>query len=300
LSGPEQKEQLETLYRRALELDRAAVRAEPNNPRFQAELALVLEGQGLFFFDTGRSYQAETALRDALEIRQKLLAGGRMKGTIERYVARNFANIGRVQAAAGQTQEAGKSYREAMKVLERSVKEYPEAANLRSELVNSYLQLVGLLCKRGRQTEAAELYRKALKVDPEDPGVNNELAWFLATTPETGLRNAALAVRLAKKAVAVQPESAYCWNTLGVARYRNGDHKAAVADLQKSMSLRAGGDSFDWFFLSMANGRLGDHDEARRWFDRAVQGMDRHKPHDQELRRFRTEAETLLAEADKR
>ena len=36
------------------------------------------------------------------------------------------------------------------------------------------------------------------------------------------------------------------WNTLGVNRYRNGDDKGAIADLETSMKLRAGGDSFDW------------------------------------------------------
>jgi tetratricopeptide (TPR) repeat protein len=300
LSGPDQTEELETLYRRMLELDRAAVRAAPNNQGFKAELALILEGQGLFFFDIGRNSQAETALRDALEIREKLLAGGRMKGTIERYMARNYANIGRVLEAAGQAQEAEKSYRKAVNVLERSVKEFPESAYLRVELVGSYLQLVGLLCKLGHQTEAAEPYRKTLKLDSEDPAVTNELAWFLVTIPEPGLRDAALAVRLAKKAVTVQPESAHCWNTLGVAHYRNGDDKAAVADLKTAMSLRAGGDSFDWFFLAMAHWRLGNRDEARMWFKRAVQWMDQNKPRNDELRRFRAEAEGMLTEADKR
>ena len=38
--------------------------------------------------------------------------------------------------------------------------------------------------------------------------------------------------------------------------------------------MQAGGSSFDWFFLAMAHRRLGDRDEARMWFDRAVQWMD--------------------------
>jgi Flp pilus assembly protein TadD len=94
------------------------------------------------------------------------------------------------------------------------------------------------------------------------------------------LRNAALAVRLAKKAVTALPRDADCRNTLGVAHYRNGDDKAAVTELETAMSLRAGGDCFDWFFLAMAHWRLGDRDQARMWLDRAVQWMDRHQPHD--------------------
>src|SRR5262249_17527591 len=64
------------------------------------------------------------------------------------------------------------------------------------------------------------------------------------------------------QAVAARPESADYRNTLGVAHYRNGDDKAAVAELERTMSLRAGGNSFDWFFLAMAHWRLGDRDKG--------------------------------------
>jgi serine/threonine-protein kinase len=337
-----QAEELERLYRRILDLDRAAVRAAPGNPGFNAELALALADQGLFFLDTGRGSQAEQAIREALEIYQRLLARGHRKGEIERYMARNFVRLGRVLAAAGQAQEAEKSYQKAMKLLDRLVVEFPESAIRRSDLaqtlagladllkgsgrrpeaevirrrvirhyetlradfpedpqhrrhlVDSYLELVSLLWELGRQSEAADPYRKALELDPEDADVNNELGWFLATTPELRLRDTALAVRLAKKAVAAQPQSADYRNTLGVAHYRNGNDKAAVADLEKAISLRTGGCSFDWFFLAMAHCRLGERDKARTCFDRAVQWMDKHAPLDGELRRFRAEAEALL------
>jgi Tfp pilus assembly protein PilF len=137
-------------------------------------------------------------------------------------------------------------------------------------------------------------------VGPEDPAVNNELARFLATCAELGLRDAALALRLAKKAVTARPESAYYRTTLGLAHYRNGDDKAAVAELETAMNLQAGGSSFDWFFLAMAHWRLGDRDKAQTWFDWAVKWMERHQPQDPELRRLRAEAKAMLTEARKR
>jgi uncharacterized protein HemY len=39
--------------------------------------------------------------------------------------------------------------------------------------------------------------------------------------------------------------------------YREGDWNAAAAALEKSMQLRQGGDSFDWFVLAMAHGQMG-------------------------------------------
>jgi serine/threonine-protein kinase len=233
LSGRDETEKLESIYRRIVELDRAAVRAAPDK-------------------DTGRASQAEAALREAVEIQQRVLDGGHMKGYLERYLARTFVNLGRVLAAAGRTQEAEQSYRKAVNLLERLVEQIPERVDHRKELVRSYLQLVSLLWELGRQTEAAEPYRKALKLGSEDPAVNNQLAWFQATCAEPRLRDAALAVRLAKKAVTAQPESAHYRTTLGVAHYRNGDDKAAVAELETATNLQAGGSSFDWFFLAMA------------------------------------------------
>ena len=115
-------------------------------------------------------------------------------------------------------------------------------------------------------------------------------------SPEPCLRDAARPVRLAKKAVAARPESANYRNTLGVAYYRSGDDRA-VARAGDGDELQAGGNSSDWFFLAMAHWRLGESEKAKSWFDRAVQWMDRHKPHDDELRRFRAEAQSVMKTA---
>lgn len=44
----------------------------------------------------------------------------------------------------------------------------------------------------------------------------------------------------------------------------------------------------------MAHWQLGEKDKAREWYDKAVQWMDKNKPQDEELKRFRSEAEELL------
>jgi serine/threonine protein kinase/Flp pilus assembly protein TadD len=144
-------------------------------------------------------------------------------------------------------------------------------------------------------------------------GNHNNLAWLLATWPGLKLRDPGLAVAHAKKAVELAPGSSApwntlgvaeyrsgagaAWNTLGVAQYRNGDWKAAVEALMKSVQLRKGGDSFDFFFLAMAHWQLGEKDKARAWYDRAVAWMDKNRPEDRELKRFRAEAAALLGPA---
>ena len=92
----------------------------------------------------------------------------------------------------------------------------------------------------------------------------------------------------------MNPKSGFHRNTLGLAHYRAGDLKQAVSELEKSISLRDGGDSNDWFFLAMAQWQLGNNNEARGWYDRAVAWMDKNQPKNEELRRFKSEASELL------
>jgi Tfp pilus assembly protein PilF len=213
-------------------------------------------------------------------------------------LARTLPPLADLLKDLGRRQEAEGIRRRVVQVYETILANFANDPEHRRNLIGSYLNLACLLCEFGRQAEAVGPYRKALELEQDDPAVNNTLAWFLATTREPSLRDGALAVRLAKKAVSAQQGTAGYRNTLGVAYYRNGDDKSAIAALETAMSMRAGGNSFDWFFLAMAHRRLGDRDKARMWFDRAVQWMDRHKAHDNELRRFRAEAEAMMILAD--
>jgi serine/threonine protein kinase/tetratricopeptide (TPR) repeat protein len=162
-------------------------------------------------------------------------------------------------------------------------------------LANSYYDL-------GRLTDAFKLREETLALCQAKLGPNdrvtlismNNLAWQLATCPDAKLRDPKRAVELAKKVVELTPAEGTYWNTLGACYYRSGDFKAGIEALEKSMKLRAGGDSNDWFFLAMAHRQLGRQDEARKWYDQAVAWMDRHQPRNAEMRRFRAEAAELL------
>jgi len=146
----------------------------------------------------------------------------------------------------------------------------------------------------GQHEKALADFSKAIELDPHNARPHNDLAWLLATCPDARYRDTRRAVELAEKAVNMAPKESYCWNTLGVARYRAGNWKGAIAALEKSMALGQGGTSYDWFFLAMTHRELGHENEARRWFERAVQGMEKIAPTSEELRRFRAEAEDSL------
>lgn len=120
-------------------------------------------------------------------------------------------------------------------------------------------------------------------------------AWFVVRHPATDSRGIWQAIAWAKQAVELAPEQGSCWHTLGVALYRAGDWKAAIKVLEESRALHDEAEfSFDGFFLAMAHWQRGNKDEARKWYDQAVQWMEKNQPQNEELRRFRTEAAELL------
>jgi tetratricopeptide (TPR) repeat protein len=132
-------------------------------------------------------------------------------------------------------------------------------------------------------------------LDPRDTLAPNNLAWFLTTYADVSFHDPARAVGLAKRAVDLALGDGNLWNTLGVAHYRAGNWKAAVESLTRAADLEEGGTAFDFFFLAMAHWKLGATDEARKWYDRAIEWMDKNAKGNDELRRFRSEAEELLA-----
>ncbi len=127
----------------------------------------------------------------------------------------------------------------------------------------------------------------------------NNLAWRLATGP-AAMRNPQQALALARKAVALTPNTAIYLNTLGVAQYRAGQYAEAIATLEKSLAASKGeSDGFDLFFLAMARHKLGQTDRAKADYDRAVRWRREH-PNPagpgwtEELNMFQAEAEELL------
>jgi eukaryotic-like serine/threonine-protein kinase len=124
---------------------------------------------------------------------------------------------------------------------------------------------------------------------------DNNLAWLLATCPDATVQDPARAVELARHAVQLEPKSGMYWNTLGTALHRAGDWSGAIGALRKSNELDASTVlGFNAYFLAMAHHRRGESVPARIWFDISGRWHHRVAPTDQELTRFRAEAEGLL------
>jgi len=123
----------------------------------------------------------------------------------------------------------------------------------------------------------------------------DSVAWDLATGPEQ-MRDPARAVQVAKRAVEANPGGHSPWGTLGVAYYYNGQYEEALEALLKSLELvPLGEDTISTvFFLVMTHHQLGQAEQARQWYDRAVEWIEENTPEDDYLNRIRAEAQELL------
>ena len=88
---------------------------------------------------------------------------------------------------------------------------------------------------------------------------------------------------------------------LGATLYRAGQLQLAIAELGKRVAAAplSNSPAYERFFLAMAHWQLGNKEEARSWQDQAVAWMEKNKPQDEELRRFRAEAAALLEVKEK-
>jgi tetratricopeptide (TPR) repeat protein len=177
---------------------------------------------------------------------------------------------------------------------EMASKDFSRAIELSPQLYVNWLYRGRSYVKLARWDVAIVDYGKVIELVPKAAETYSDLAWLLAVCPDVRFRDPRRAVKLAVHAVELSPKEGGFWNTLGAAHYRAGDWADAVTAAQKSVELRAGGDSFDWFVLAMAHWQLNQKDEARKEYDRAVEWMEKNNPDDEELRRFSAEAGELL------
>jgi tetratricopeptide (TPR) repeat protein len=269
----------------------------------------------------GNHADAEPLLREGLKIRREILPKGHWHvGSAESLLGGCLAARKRYAAAepllltgyaALQKDEAGYfvSFVMLREAHERLVKLY-EAWDKPDQAKEWRAKEVPIKDQRVlRQKWVAELrqarvklYRLFRETCPATAERYNQLARAMATAFDPEMRDPQQAAELAQKAVELDPTRGECWGTLGTARYRAGDPKAAIEALQKATQLHEHGANY--FFLAMARWRLGDKQQAFKEYAQAVQWMGKNKQSPEankskeELRHFRAEAAALLGITD--
>jgi serine/threonine protein kinase/WD40 repeat protein len=124
--------------------------------------------------------------------------------------------------------------------------------------------------------KALDLLQQAVETDPEFALAHNNIAWLLATGPET-LRDPELALKHARRAVALEPGHQGHLNTLGISLCRNAQYEEAVRVLDRSFALSTNDSaSFDMLFLALAHAGEGNTKTAQDYYAKAKAWHDSH------------------------
>ena len=155
-------------------------------------------------------------------------------------------------------------------------------------------RLAKALAASGQQERAGPIFERWLKNSYNDAPSLNHRAWFNVIDPNPEFRNGPGAVKLAGRAVELNPDRDAYLNTLGVALYRAGRWREAVTVLNKSMSVNGPRNhAYQLFFLAMAHHQLRESGKAADCYDEAVRLMGEFESVDPPLVQFRKEAEAL-------
>ena len=115
-------------------------------------------------------------------------------------------------------------------LLEKRLEQEPRNAEVR-------LQVGILNFEMGREKEAVTQLTMAARLAPKNPEVLNGLAWVLVTAKDKAYRNHEAGLRLAQRAVALNP-SAHIWDTLAEAYFVNGRPDMALAAAKAALAAK--------------------------------------------------------------
>jgi serine/threonine protein kinase len=278
---------------RALDIHKALPRALAQTARNQSQLGAILNGLVPILRNRGQPGKARQLLQEAVVHQKAALEAEPNNLVYRRFLQNHRALLVLTAAQLGDPSEVRKAL-----------------SDLTCTSPEDYLFKLGVLTEAGKEADklregrdplvritigqTREVIDEATHHCADEPRVLNKAAWILVTCDDPGLRDPVRAARLAQRAVDLAPRVGSYWNTLGVARYRVGQWKSAAEAFEKSMALRSRDGGTDRLFLAMAHWQLGDRSGARKWHDRAVEWMDKNRPQDVELKRFRAEVAALL------
>jgi tetratricopeptide (TPR) repeat protein len=176
-----------------------AIRMQPDFPEAWCNLGYAL-------LQTHRQNEAVAAYQKALALNPDYALAHNDLGSI-------LLKMGRVGDAASHFQqavntdpgfaEAHYNLAEALLYLNRvdeAVSQYKDALALRLDLAAAELKLGAIYAREGSAAEAVMHYEKAIKIQPDMPYALGNLAWLLATSRDSALRNGPRALELARRA----------------------------------------------------------------------------------------------------
>jgi tetratricopeptide (TPR) repeat protein len=181
---------------------------------------------------------------DAVLEKQQVVAAHRLRGEI-------LAQLNRLDEAIAEMQQLTKSvpnqpelkiqlalYYLINKQPREAISEYDDVLLLNPDNFLALRSRGDAYLNIGKHKEAIADFEAALKLEPEDTTILNNLAWVLATSPEAEVRNGKRAVELATKACELtEYKMPHILSTLAAAFAESGNFDTAIEWSQKAVDM---------------------------------------------------------------
>ena len=168
------------------------------------------------------------------------------------------ANLANTLLRLGRPEEAAAEYRQVLQLnpasldarcnggsalvqqgrTQEAIVEFREALKIDPDCHQAHFNLGFALFQQGEAGEAVAQVQRALELEPSNPNFQSQLAWMLATAPQTALRNGARARQLATQANEINGgNNALVLRTLAAAQAETGEFSTAVQTGRKAQEL---------------------------------------------------------------
>jgi protein O-mannosyl-transferase len=125
--------------------------------------------------------------------------------------------------------------------VDEAIAHFQTALNIQPGIALTHINLGKALFQKGQVREALAHYRSALELQPDNPAALSDLAWVLATWPDTPVRNGARAVELAEQANRrTGGQDPVILRTLAAAYAEGGRFAEAIKSAQQALKLATG------------------------------------------------------------
>ena len=203
----------------------------------------------------------DTAWKQRLQL---LLSEGKVEQAVEvgRKAAEAIPQDPVVLYFLGSAHYSNGNHKEAMESLSEAT-ELPARRPLKSSI---WATLGDASAAAGDWSNAFLSYEQSLELDPDNPVVLNNYAYYLSTRD----RNLDKAERMARKALSLEPNNPSYLDTMGWIHYKKGEYEKAEKHIRKSLDTgRASAEVME--HLGDVLDKLNRTEEAQMWWKKALE-----------------------------
>jgi eukaryotic-like serine/threonine-protein kinase len=195
----------------------------------------------------GRIQKAEQDFRQGIRLAEEVAKELPNDGDLRMQLSFSYRWLAQFLGGAGSPEEVEKLLVRSFAVLDELVAEFPNADGYLAELSNTCRALAEHHFRTGRTDEGRRLYQRVIGLGEQilasNTGWANNVGWlnysaqFLVRRADGSPRAARLAVELAQKAAALQPDQAGPFRTLGMVLSQQKKLDDAIAAYRKAIAL---------------------------------------------------------------